>query len=138
MKKSLSSNLPMIAAAIIIQGEDLLLVKRRVAEESLSWQFPAGEVEYGESIEVAAVRETREEVGLDVSPLKVLGQRIHPNTGRHIAYVACEVLSGEAHVADEDELMKVAWIALSECRNYVPYGFAPIVEDYLDATLSSS
>jgi 8-oxo-dGTP diphosphatase len=135
MKSMKFRDLPTIAAAVIVHGEKLLLVKRRFAEKSLSWQFPAGEVEREEGVETAAVRETMEEVGLKVSALEVLGERVHPNTGRHIAYVACEVLSGEAYVADANELTDVAWMTLGECRDYVPYGFAPIVEEYLEATL---
>lgn len=122
---------PVIAAAIIIMDGRLLLVQRRVKEGSLSWQFPAGEVEPGESIEGAAARETTEEVGLDVTPTQRLGERIHPNTGRRMAYVACEVVSGTARVADDDELVAVAWVTPQEFDHYVPHGFAPSVQNYL-------
>ena len=54
---------PTIAAAVIVQGGRFLLVQRAVSEGSLSWQFPAGEVEIGETPEDAAVRETAEEAG---------------------------------------------------------------------------
>jgi 8-oxo-dGTP diphosphatase len=123
---------PAISAAIILQDGKLLLAQRKVSEGSLSWQFPAGEVEPGESAEEAAVRETSEEVGLTVHATKLLGERIHPNTGRRMAYVACEIDSGEAHVTDTDELAAVAWITAAEVKEYVPYGFAPAVEGYLE------
>lgn len=122
---------PTIAAAIILHDGKLLLAQRKVKEGSLSWQFPAGEVEPGESAEEAAVRETSEEVGLEVHATKFLGERIHPNTGRRMAYVACEIESGEAQVTDADELAAVAWALPSEVADYVPYGFAPAVEHYL-------
>ncbi|QDP95824.1 NUDIX hydrolase [Microlunatus elymi] len=122
---------PAIAAAIILQDGKLLLAQRKVREGSLSWQFPAGEVEPGESAEQAAVRETSEEVGLTVHATKHLGERVHPNTGRRMAYVACDIDSGEAHVTDTEELAAVAWVPSSEASEYVPYGFAPAVEDYL-------
>ncbi|QHC20236.1 NUDIX domain-containing protein [Streptomyces sp. GS7] len=41
----------------------VLAVRRRIGEGKLSWQFPAGEVEPGESRENVAVRETKEETG---------------------------------------------------------------------------
>lgn len=122
---------PAISAAIIVQDGKLLLAQRRVKEGSLSWQFPAGEVEDGETVEQAAVRETIEEVGLTVTAEKFLGERIHPNTGRRMAYVACTIESGEAHVADDDELAAVAWVQPAEVVQYVPYGFAPAVEEHL-------
>lgn len=122
---------PAISAGIIINDGELLLVQRRVKEGSLSWQFPAGEVEPGESLEEAAARETNEEVGLTVKPTKLLGERVHPNTGRRMAYVACEILSGTAHLVDDDELADLAWASPDQFKEYVPYGFAPAVQSYL-------
>lgn len=72
---------------------------RRVGESVLSWQFPAGEVEAGESREDAAVRETQEETGLTLMAVKLLGER-GPATVRLMSYTACEVIGGHAHVAD--------------------------------------
>ena len=54
---------PAIAAAIAVKEGRVLMVRRRVAEGELSWQFPAGEVEPGETGEQAAVREAAEESG---------------------------------------------------------------------------
>jgi 8-oxo-dGTP diphosphatase len=113
----------------------VLLVQRRVNEGSLSWQFPAGEVEPGETFEQAAVRETAEEAAIKVDATELLGERIHPKTQRRMGYVACRYIDGTAHVADADELAAVAWAAPHELDEYVPYGFAPVVSDYLDDTL---
>ncbi len=126
---------PAIAAAIIVQDGKLLLVHRRVSEGSLSWQFPAGAVEAGETFEEAAVRETAEETGLTVEAVKMLGERVHPNTGRLMVYVACEVRSGTAYVADAEELADLVWATPDKSNDYVPYGFAPMVQDYLTMTL---
>lgn len=126
---------PPIAAAVIVQDGRVLLIQRAVAEGSLLWQFPAGEVEDGESGEDAAVRETLEEVGMSVVAKDKLGERVHPSTGRTMQYYACEVLDGDAHVADEDELAAVAWVTLDEIPELVPYGFYGPVQDYLDEVL---
>jgi 8-oxo-dGTP diphosphatase len=126
---------PTIAAAIIVEDGKLLMVRRRVSEGQLSWQFPAGEVEPGETDEEAAVRETQEETGLTVRPAKSLGSRVHPNTGRTMAYVACDRVSGTARVADEDELAEVAWCDRATLTEYVPYPFFGPVQEYLDAAL---
>jgi 8-oxo-dGTP diphosphatase len=128
---------PPIAAAVIVQDGKVLLVKRRVKEGSLSWQFPAGEVEPGETGSQAAVRETREETGLTVTEVKVLGERVHPNTGRTMIYVACDVVEGAASVVDDDELVEVAWSGRENLTEYVPYPFYVPVQAYLDAALSS-
>ena len=49
---------PGISAAIIVHDGRVLMVRRRVSEGELMWQFPAGGIEDGETAEDAAVRET--------------------------------------------------------------------------------
>ncbi|MFF3774281.1 NUDIX hydrolase [Streptomyces sp. NPDC002232] len=126
-----------VAAAVIVHEGRVLLVRRRVSEGQLSWQFPAGKIEPGEAREDAAVRETHEETGLTVTAVKLLGERVHPKTGRLMSYTACEVLDGTAHVADTEELAELAWVAHGEIPEYVPYGLFEPVQDYLDAALTS-
>ncbi|MFG3117869.1 NUDIX hydrolase [Streptomyces sp. NPDC048197] len=137
MTQQTADERPGIAAAIIVHEGRVLMVRRRVSEGKLSWQFPAGEVEPGETREEAAVRETKEETGLDVSSVKLLGERVHPATGRLMSYTACDVVSGTAHVADTEELAELAWVAHGEIPEYVPYGLFGPVQEYLDASLAS-
>lgn len=128
---------PGIAAAIIVQDGRVLMVQRRVKEGELSWQFPAGEVEAGETPEAAAVRETAEEVCLTVKTTRLLGERVHPKTGRQMSYVACELVSGNATVVDTEELAELAWITHERIAEFVPYGLFEPVQAYLDAELGS-
>lgn len=126
---------PDVSAAIITDGERVLMVRRRVKEGDLSWQFPAGGVEEGETAEQAAVRETLEETGLKVKAVKYIGDRVHPKTGKFMAYTACEVVDGEARVADDEELDAVAWVRHEEIPGLVPYGLFEPVQEHLDETL---
>jgi 8-oxo-dGTP diphosphatase len=126
---------PAVASAVITHKGAVLLVRRRVKEGDLSWQFPGGAVEQGETAGQAATRETREETGLSVAESKVLGERIHPNTGRLMIYVACEVTEGEASVVDDDELDSIAWVRRANLAEYVPYGFYEPVQAHLDTVL---
>jgi len=127
-----------IVAAVIVADRTVLLVRRRVREAALSWQFPAGEVEPGETVQAAVARETREEVGLKVEPTEVIGERVHPTTGRHMVYLACRVVSGAPYLADAEELVELAWCRLDQLADLIPNGLYGPVQDYLDAALCVS
>lgn len=137
MTQQATNDVASIAAAIIVDDGRVLLVRRKVTEGQLSWQFPAGEVEPGESDTDAAVRETLEEVGLGVRAVKRLGERVHPVTGRTMIYVACEATEGTARVADDDELAEVEWCDRATLADHVPYPFYGPVQEYLNAKLSN-
>lgn len=126
---------PGISAGIVVQSGRVLMVRRRVREGELSWQFPAGAIEPGETAEEAAVRETLEETGLTVEATKLLGERVHPKTGRAMSYTACRVLDGEAVVGDEEEIAEIAWVAHEEISEFVPYGLFEPVQAWLDEEL---
>lgn len=129
---------PGISAAIIVNDGRVLMVRRRVSEGELMWQFPAGAIEPGEAAVDAAVRETSEETGLTVKAIRQIGYLAsHPKSGREMFYTACEPVSGEAHVADDEELDEIAWVALDEIPKYVPYGLYEPVQLYLNEALSA-
>jgi 8-oxo-dGTP diphosphatase len=127
---------PALSMAVVVADGKLLMIRRRQREGDLLWALPGGAIEEGETVEEAAVRETVEEVGLVVAAVKVLGERVHPKTGRAMSYTACEVLQGEAKVADEEEIDAVAWVTLEEIPEYVPYGLYGPVQEYLDEVLA--
>ncbi|MEU8525285.1 NUDIX hydrolase [Streptomyces sp. NPDC048629] len=126
-----------VSVAIITDAGRVLMIRRREREGKLLWAFPGGGIEAAETPEQAAVRETAEEVDLEVKAVRSLGDRVHPQTGRHMSYVACKVVGGEARVADEEELAEVAWIRLAEIPDYVPWGLFGPVQEYLDETLGA-
>lgn len=129
---------PPVSTAIIVKDGRVLMARRRQQEGKLLWAFPGGGIEAGETPEEAAVREVAEEVGLEVEAVQVLGDRVHPQSGVHMTYVACTVVSGDAHVADEDELAEVAWLEHEQIPEYVPWGLFDKVQAYLDEALVSA
>jgi len=54
------------AGVILIEDGQLLWVQRKFEPRKGGWTLPAGFVEYGEHVEECAVREMKEETGLDV------------------------------------------------------------------------
>ncbi|NMI57133.1 MULTISPECIES: NUDIX hydrolase [unclassified Streptomyces] len=128
------TDLPRVSMAVIVDGGRLLLICRSAPEGDLVWALPGGTVEPSETEDQAAVRETLEETALTVEAVKILGERVHPDTGRLIVYVACRVLEGAAHAASPREVSAVAWAAPDEIPQYVPRGLFPPVQAYLDET----
>jgi 8-oxo-dGTP diphosphatase len=71
-----------IAAALIRQGEHILLVQQQAPRDPAPfWALPGGRVEPGELLHEALIREVREETGLEVSgigPLLYVAQHVQP------------------------------------------------------------
>lgn len=61
------------AGALVTQDGRVLLARRAVKPELGKWYIPAGFVEYDETPAQAAVREVREETGLDITLDGLLG-----------------------------------------------------------------
>ncbi|WP_067471214.1 NUDIX hydrolase [Nocardia amamiensis] len=54
---------------LLVRGGELLLSRRRSQDEfDGRWHLPAGRLEVGESVTAGAVREAREETGVDIDP----------------------------------------------------------------------
>jgi 8-oxo-dGTP diphosphatase len=132
-----SGQQPSVALAVIARDGQLLLVHRRADDGTPPWALPGGKTGPGESAGQAAVREALEETGLEVMACRVLGERVHPVTGKRITYVACGVIAGTARAAAPLEVDAVRWVPFSEVRIYVPGGLYAAVHEYLDGLTSA-
>ncbi|MEV6174860.1 NUDIX hydrolase [Streptomyces sp. NPDC051954] len=121
--------------AVIVHSGRVLLARRAVTEGSLSWVFPGGKVQPGEAAEDAAVREALEETGVVVDTARMLGERIHPDTGRRVVYVACRLTSGTATVSSAREISEVIWAGSGELSQLIPHGLFGPVQEYLAGAL---
>lgn len=117
-----------VVAAIVTSARGVLAGKRNDGKPP--WTFIAGEVEPGESIADAAVREVKEETGLEVrAGHHEIGRRVHPKTGRLMIYLACAPVGGtNVFVGDEEELAEVRWLSLADVDELMPGMFDPVRE----------
>jgi 8-oxo-dGTP diphosphatase len=120
-----------IATAIVTSNLGVLVGRRNDGKPP--WTFIAGEVEPGESPADAAEREVKEETGLEVEAGQVIGERVHPKTGRTMIYMAARPVRGtEVIVGDEDELAEVRWVSLAEADELMAaYGMFEPVHEHL-------
>ena len=94
-------------SVVILNDESVLLILRG---DFPVWGLPGGVVESGESIAEAAIREVREETGLDIRLTRLVGIYFRPQgaEGNHQALFTAEVWCGEAK-PDGFESLKVEW-----------------------------
>ena len=97
------------ASAIVTDVDGRILLHRRRDNEM--WALPGGAMELGESLGDCAVREVREETGLEVQPIAVVG--IYSDPKHVFAYddgevrqefsicLECRIVDGAVSVSDE-------------------------------------
>lgn len=131
-----------VAMAMVIKDGLVLMTHRRYKEPAFQWNFVSGEVEPGETPEEAALREVREEVGLEVAIEHRLGDRIQPVSKRHMHYFICRVVGGDVDLVDHEENTEVAWCTMEEVYEHfeelaqIPGGMYPPLFEYLDRVLA--
>ena len=95
---------------IVFRNSQVLLVRRGTPPNQGRWSIPGGAVDMGETVEQAAVRETREETGVDVRPM--VGQWVTDyieREGERVRWhyvlidILCEYLRNEPFPASDAE-----------------------------------
>lgn len=87
---------------IIRHKEGIILIKRKNPPEG--WALPGGFVDYGETLEAAAVREAKEETGLEIRLLRQFHAYSDPDRdprGHTISTVFVAEASGQARAGDD-------------------------------------
>ena len=109
---------PKEAVAVVIFNEknDILFIhNRRYTVGHLEWEIPAGKIERGENIEVAAEREAKEETGCELRDLKYLCSQ-NPSNGMSdaIVHVFAARAFVENQILDTDEVSSKRWFTEEE------------------------
>jgi len=93
---------PKVAAGAVVEHKGgIVLLRREIDPRAGFWVHPGGFVDRGETLEEAAKRETREEVGLEVEILDLLGAFSFHDSEVVVVTYAARAISGEPKVGDE-------------------------------------
>jgi len=102
-------NLPrlvVVALVFVTRDDAILLVKQDYGQRY--WSLPGGMVESGESVDQAAIREVKEETGLDIRVKRVVGLYSKPSEDALAITFEGEVIGGNVQPSNE----------ISDCRYF--------------------
>ncbi len=116
MIKHLSFKEPKVGVAAIIRKDGrVLLIRRKNVHGAGSWSTPGGHLDFGETPEQCAIREAREETGIEVAHVRfrAITNDVFESFGKHYTtiWMESEYLSGEPHVAADYEVAEIGWFA---------------------------
>ena len=107
-----------VVAAIIIKDDKFFIAQRnRNKHMGLSWEFPGGKVEIGETFEIALKREIKEELNIDININKKLGEENYKDDKINVKlhYFICSHISGEVYLNEHEDSV---WVTKNELKNY--------------------
>jgi 8-oxo-dGTP diphosphatase len=102
----------------VINGDALLLIKRGRGPNAGLWAVPGGKVDYGESMPDAAVRELREETGIEaeIEGVVWVGDAMGPGDPPEWHYTLVDyrarMIGGT--LAAADDAAEAAWVPLDQ------------------------
>ena len=110
----------------LLRGDLVLLLRRsNTGLEDGQLSVVAGHVEPGESVTAAAIREAREEVGIDLAAadLRVVGVMHRRSSEERIDFfLACDLDAREPHNAEPTKCSELLWSPVADLpSDTIPY-----------------
>ncbi|MBN1849368.1 MAG: NUDIX hydrolase [Deltaproteobacteria bacterium] len=91
----------LVACVIVEMNGKIVLLKRAIEPQKGKWVVPGGYVDRGEVVDAAALRETREECGIDIRIKRLLGVYSYPGTVEAMVFYIAEYTGGDLVNGDE-------------------------------------
>ena len=95
-----------VVCAIILKEDKILITQRSEKMKlPLKWEFPGGKIEKDENEEEALIREIKEELNIDILPLKRISSHIHDYGSFKINLIAyfSEYVSGDIQLLEHKD-----------------------------------
>ena len=122
---------PRLTVDIIIEvtGKGIILIERK--NPPFGWAIPGGFVDYGETLEAAAIRETIEETGMQLVDLKQFHAYSDPQRdprGHTVSVVFTAIGKGVPRAADDAKNLQI--FPLDSLPENLAFDHSSILADY--------
>ena len=121
--------LPTVDIIIEIESRKIVLIKRK--NPPYGWALPGGFVDYGESLEEAAIREAKEETDLDVKLNKQLHTYSDPKRDpRHHSISTVYIARAKGRPQARDDAIEIGVFTESNLPDEIAFDHRSILEHY--------
>jgi 8-oxo-dGTP diphosphatase len=121
---------PTVDIIIELPGDRIILIERK--NPPPGWALPGGFVDYGESLENAAIREAKEETSLDITLVRQFHAYSNPDRDARLHTISTVFIAksgGEPHAGDDAKNLKT--FHRSEIPHNLAFDHDQILDDYL-------
>jgi 8-oxo-dGTP diphosphatase len=102
----------------IVKDGKLLLSLRTSSHSPDTWCPPGGHIEYGETFLDTAKRETKEETGMDIDEIEIMGvtSDVYEDEKKHVisVHIKAKLFSGEPKIMEPDKFSEIKWFDLAD------------------------
>jgi ADP-ribose pyrophosphatase YjhB (NUDIX family) len=121
--------IPTVDIIIEIEPKGIVLIKRK--NPPYGWAIPGGFVDYGESLEEAALREAKEETNLDVKLTKQFHTYSDPNRDpRHHSISTVYIAKAKGAPKAKDDALEIGIFDDSNLPDEIAFDHRLILKDY--------
>jgi ADP-ribose pyrophosphatase YjhB (NUDIX family) len=121
--------IPTVDIIIEIESKGIVLIKRK--NPPYGWAIPGGFVDYGESLEEAAMREAKEETNLDVKLARQFHTYSDPKRDpRHHSISTVYIAKGNGIPQAKDDAIEIGIFTESNLPNEIAFDHRSILNDY--------
>ncbi|MCI0547935.1 MAG: NUDIX hydrolase [Candidatus Rokubacteria bacterium] len=97
-----------VAGTLLAENGRILLTRRSIHPSWGKWTFPGGYVDWGEAVDAGAIRETREETGLEVAVAGLVGVYSYPGTPVVVVVYRGHITGGTVRLCHEND--RAEWV----------------------------
>jgi ADP-ribose pyrophosphatase YjhB (NUDIX family) len=121
--------IPTVDIIIKIESKGIVLIKRKNAP--FGWAIPGGFVDYGESLEEAAIREAKEETNLSVKLIRQFHAYSDPQRDpRHHSISTVYIAEAKGRPEAKDDAVEIGIFTESNLPGEIAFDHRFILQDY--------